>query len=112
MLKNREVADVLREQLDSLSTKHKALTQNFEKESTSFEKKMKSKERQIQELKKELQKAIEISEISKNISEEKQQPQLPPTQNGVIADAEREDGAPLDANYLKHIVLRFSTFLM
>merc|ERR1712062_222489 len=104
IIKNQDIASALKEELSAVSEKYTSLNQTVEKEKASNEKKMKSKERQIQELKKELQKAIEKSEV---IVPAKIELVAPDVSNGNLSKG--FDEAPLDTDYLKHIVLRYIT---
>ena len=106
IIKNQDIASALKEELSAVSEKYTSLNQTVEKEKASNEKKMKSKERQIQELKKELQKAIEKSEV---IVPAKIELVAPDVSNGNLSKG--FDEAPLDTDYLKHIVLRFISLL-
>lgn len=104
---HRTMSEELRIKMGEVEGHHTALQTKFEAECENTEKKLKARERQINELKKELQRYLDKERDQKPKPKPepiKDESYTPPTQtNG------HQEDAPVDLNYLKHVVLRYLT---
>ena len=90
----------------NLENDSKISTEKLQSEITSAEKKLKSRDRQVSELKKELQRHLDKEKEKEAKKEEPQKPVEMPVLVEKPVNGQAEE-APIDVNYLKHVVLRY-----
>ena len=104
--KHEDISTELKIKIENLENDSKTSIDQLKSEISNSEKKLKSRDRQVNELKRELQRHLDKEKEKEAKKEEPPKPvqMTEPEQKPVNGQVEE---APIDVNYLKHVVLRY-----
>merc|ERR1712134_67534 len=104
--KHEDISTELKIEIENLENDSKSSIDQLKSEVSNAEKKLKSRDRQVNELKRELQMHLDKEKEKEAKKEEPPEPVqiTKPDEKPVNGQVEE---APIDVNYLKHVVLRY-----